>query len=54
MRRQPVSDTTIRPLRGHVADEQLADLHQRIVATRFPNRELVDDRSQGVQLATSE
>jgi pimeloyl-ACP methyl ester carboxylesterase len=49
-----VIDTTIRPFRINVPDEQLADLHQRIVATRFPNRELVDDRSQGVQLATSE
>jgi pimeloyl-ACP methyl ester carboxylesterase len=47
-------DTTIRRFRINVSDEQLADLHQRIVATRFPNRELVDDRSQGVQLATSE
>ena len=47
-------DAGIRPFRINVSDEQLADLHQRIVATRFPNRELVDDRSQGVQLATSE
>jgi pimeloyl-ACP methyl ester carboxylesterase len=49
-----VIDTSIRPFRINVSDEQLADLHRRIVATRFPNRELVDDRSQGVQLATSE
>jgi pimeloyl-ACP methyl ester carboxylesterase len=49
-----VIDAGIRPFRINVSDEQLADLHQRIVATRFPNRELVDDRSQGVQLTTSE
>ena len=30
------------------------DLRQRIAATRWPSRELVDDRSQGVQLATTQ
>ena len=33
-------------------DEQIADLRRRIAATRWPSKELVDDRSQGVQLAT--
>ena len=41
----------VRPFRVEVPDEQLADLRQRITATRWPNWELVDDRSQGVQLA---
>ena len=41
----------VRPFRVEVPDQQLADLRQRITATRWPNRELVDDRSQGVQLA---
>ncbi|MCY1144276.1 epoxide hydrolase [Actinoplanes sp. Pm04-4] len=33
-------------------EEKIADLHRRIAATRWPGRELVTDRSQGVQLAT--
>ena len=44
--------TAIRPFRLEVPEEQLADLRRRIEATRWPSRELVDDRSQGVQLAT--
>ena len=46
------SATEIRPLQVDVAEEELADLRRRIAATRWPRRELVDDRSQGVQLAT--
>jgi pimeloyl-ACP methyl ester carboxylesterase len=45
-------DTSIRPLDFHASDEELADLKQRIKATRWPQRELVGDASQGVQLAT--
>ncbi|NMO93077.1 epoxide hydrolase family protein [Actinomycetospora sp. TBRC 11914] len=41
----------VRPFRVEVPAAQLADLRQRVAATRWPNRELVDDRSQGVQLA---
>jgi pimeloyl-ACP methyl ester carboxylesterase len=44
--------TDIRPFRVEVPEEQLAELRRRIAATRLPSRELVDDRSQGVQLAT--
>jgi pimeloyl-ACP methyl ester carboxylesterase len=44
--------TAIRPFRIDVPEEQLADLRRRIAATRWPSRELVEDRSQGVQLAT--
>ena len=47
-------DSTIRPFRVNISDEDLADLRRRIAATRFPHKELVDDRSQGVQLATTE
>jgi pimeloyl-ACP methyl ester carboxylesterase len=43
---------TITPFPVSVSDEQLADLRRRIAAARLPSRELVDDRSQGVQLAT--
>src|SRR5204862_5922604 len=35
-----------------IAEEQIDDLRRRIAATRLPSKELVDDRSQGVQLAT--
>jgi pimeloyl-ACP methyl ester carboxylesterase len=42
----------VRPFRIEVPDSALVDLRRRIAATRWPTRELVDDRSQGVQLAT--
>jgi pimeloyl-ACP methyl ester carboxylesterase len=45
-------DTAIRPFRIEVSEAQLAELRRRIAATRWPSRELVPDRSQGVQLAT--
>jgi pimeloyl-ACP methyl ester carboxylesterase len=41
----------IRPFRVNVPEEQLVDLRRRILATRWPDRETVNDRSQGVQLA---
>jgi len=46
------SETDIRPFRVEVPEEAIADLRRRITATRLPHRELVVDRSQGVQLAT--
>ena len=46
------ADLTIRPFEAHVPDQDLADLQRRIAATRLPSKELADDRSQGVQLAT--
>src|SRR6266516_5871349 len=46
------TDTDIRPFHLGVPDEELAELHRRIDATRWPSGELVADRSQGVQLAT--
>jgi hypothetical protein len=36
-----------------VPEADLTDLKRRVAATRWPTRELVDDRSQGVQLATA-
>jgi len=42
----------IRSFHIEIADEQVDDLRRRIAATRWPTKELVDDRSQGVQLAT--
>src|SRR5215213_3250377 len=46
------TETTIRPFRVDVPEEDLVDLRRRIAATRWPTKELVEDRSQGVQLAT--
>ena len=46
------SETDIRPFQVDTPAEAIADLRQRIAATRWPSRELVADRSQGVQLAT--
>ena len=42
----------IRPFRVDVPQGKLDELSRRIEATRWPSKELVDDRSQGVQLAT--
>ncbi|HEY8562563.1 MAG TPA: alpha/beta fold hydrolase [Pyrinomonadaceae bacterium] len=44
-------DQTIRPFRVNIPEEALIDLRRRIKATRFPDKETVDDRSQGVRLA---
>ncbi len=44
--------TAIRTFQIDVPEEQLAELRRRIVATRWPSKELVADRAQGVQLAT--
>lgn len=49
---RPGEDTSIRPFTFRASDEDLADLKRRIAATRWPQRELVGDASQGVQLAT--
>jgi pimeloyl-ACP methyl ester carboxylesterase len=48
----PVAATSIEPFRVNVRDEVLAELRRRIAATRWPTKELVGDRSQGVQLTT--
>jgi pimeloyl-ACP methyl ester carboxylesterase len=42
----------IRPFRVNVPKAALTDLRRRLAATRWPTKELVKDRSQGVQLAT--
>jgi pimeloyl-ACP methyl ester carboxylesterase len=47
-------ETEIRPFRVDMPEEGIADLRRRIAATRWPSRELAADRSQGVQLATSQ
>jgi pimeloyl-ACP methyl ester carboxylesterase len=47
-----IEDTAIGPFSYRASDEDLADLKRRIAAIRWPGRELVDDATQGVQLAT--
>src|SRR5689334_4508183 len=46
--------TGLRPFTAEITDEQIGELRRRIAAARLPGKELVDDRSQGVQLATIE
>jgi pimeloyl-ACP methyl ester carboxylesterase len=41
----------IRPLRIDLPEAELIDLRRRIAATRWPDRETVNDQSQGIQLA---
>jgi pimeloyl-ACP methyl ester carboxylesterase len=48
----PAAAAQIRPFQVSFPDEDLAELRRRIEATRWPERETVDDDSQGVPLAT--
>jgi len=45
-------DTSIRPFTYHASDAELADLKRRIKATKWPDKETVNDDTQGVQSAT--
>ena len=47
-------DTAIRPFHVDIPEQALDDLRRRTAAVRLPSKELVQDRSQGVQLATIE
>jgi pimeloyl-ACP methyl ester carboxylesterase len=51
MTHDTMTEAGVRPFHVDVPEEDLDDLRRRIGATRWPNRELVGDRSQGVQLA---
>jgi pimeloyl-ACP methyl ester carboxylesterase len=44
--------SAVRPYRLEIPADALDELRRRLAATRWPSRELVGDRSQGVQLAT--
>jgi len=46
------ADGAVRPFHVHVPEEALVELRRRIAATQWPERETVNDASQGVQLAT--
>jgi hypothetical protein len=41
---------TIRPFKIDILESEITDLQQRIKATRWPEKETVNDRTQGVQL----
>ncbi len=51
MSAQAPTATDVQPFHLDIAEDKLDDLRRRIAATRWPTKELVDDRSQGVQLA---
>ena len=44
-------EEAVRPFRVAISDEALAELRRRIIATRWPDKETVNDQSQGVPLA---
>jgi len=48
---EAVEDHSIRPFKVQVTQAALEDLRRRIAATRWPDRETVEDQSQGIQLA---
>jgi pimeloyl-ACP methyl ester carboxylesterase len=47
-------DETVRPFHFHASEAELIELRRRVNATKWPERELVTDASQGVQLATTQ
>ena len=53
-RAHSADNAAIRPFRVSVPETELTDLRRRITATKFPERETVNDMSQGVPLATVE
>jgi pimeloyl-ACP methyl ester carboxylesterase len=47
-------DTAIRPFHVSFPEADLVDLRRRIAATRWPEKETVNDETQGVQFATTQ
>ncbi|WP_295718966.1 epoxide hydrolase [Mucilaginibacter sp.] len=45
------TDESIRPFKVNISDSDVRDLRQRIAATKWPGKELVEDASQGAKLA---
>jgi pimeloyl-ACP methyl ester carboxylesterase len=45
------ADNSVRPFQAHVPQQALNDMRQRLQMTRWPDRETVNDASQGAQLA---
>src|SRR5918998_379428 len=52
MAAQVGGEVAVRPFHIDVPEEELVDLRRRIEATRWPEKETVDDQSQGPRLAT--
>ena len=52
MSSRAATGTEIRSFTVEIPQRRLDDLHSRVVGSRWPTKELVEDRSQGVQLAT--
>src|SRR6476659_8610236 len=52
MTQKPPAATAVRPFTFKASAAELQDLHNRISATRWPEKEAVADDTQGVQLAT--
>ena len=50
--RDVIEASDIRPFQVNVPEAELTELRRRVNATRWPERETVDDATQGVQLAT--
>jgi hypothetical protein len=48
------AETGVRPFRFEVPEREIEELRRCIDATRWPTKELVADRSQGVQLAATQ
>src|SRR2546422_9685065 len=53
MTHDTMTEAGVRPFHVDIPEKDLDDLRRRIAATRWPSKELVEDRSQGVQLATT-
>jgi pimeloyl-ACP methyl ester carboxylesterase len=49
---QPTGDASIRPFKFQASDAALTDLRRRVAATKWPEKETVNDASQGVKLET--
>ncbi len=47
----PATNDSVRPFHVNIPEADLADLRQRLAATRWPDKETVADDSQGVPLA---
>ncbi|TVT56701.1 epoxide hydrolase 1 [Amycolatopsis rhizosphaerae] len=50
MKNDETNDAAIRPFELHVPDRAIQDLRERLARTRMPEKEVVDDWSQGIPL----
>ncbi|MDR6553226.1 epoxide hydrolase [Paenibacillus qinlingensis] len=52
MTQTSTDNTAIRPFHIHISEEEIIELRRRITATRWPEKETVDNQDQGTPLAT--